>query len=54
MGLGLFVLLSLELREMFGMLRLDPETMLVLLTMTRIPGRFYRTGTVVGPCFVDD
>ena len=36
------------------MLRLDPETVLILLTTTRIPGRFYRTGTVVGPCSVDD
>ena len=39
---------------LFGMLRLDPETVLVLLTTTRIPGRIYRTGTVVGPCSVDD
>ena len=36
------------------MLRLDPETVLILLTTTRIQGRFYRTGTVVGPCSVDD
>ena len=36
------------------MLLLDPETVLILLTKTRIPGRFYRTGTVVGPCSVDD
>ena len=38
----------------FGILRLDPETVLILLTTTRIPDRFYRTGTVVGPCPVDD
>ena len=38
----------------FGMLRLDPKTVLTLLTTTRIPGRFYRTGTVVGPRNVDD
>ena len=36
------------------MLRLDPETMLILLITTRIPGRFYLTGTVAGPCSVDD
>ena len=36
------------------MLRLDPETVLILLTMTRIPAKFYRTVTVNGPCFVDD
>ena len=36
------------------MLRLDPETELILLTTTRIPGRFYRTESVVGPCSVDD
>ena len=40
--------------SVFGMLRLDPETVLILLTTTRIPGQFYRTGTVVGPCSVDD
>ena len=27
------------------MLRPDPETVLILLTTTRIPGRFYRAGT---------
>ena len=30
---------------LFGMLRLDPETVPILLTTTRIPGRFYQTGT---------
>ena len=39
---------------MFGMLLLDPETVLILLTTTRTQGRFYLTGTVVGPCSVDD
>ena len=29
----------------FGMLRLDPETVLILLTTTRIPGQSYRTVT---------
>ena len=43
-----------ETERVFGMLRLDPETVLILLTTTRIPGRFYRTGTVVGPCSVED
>ena len=37
-----------------GVLLLDPKTVLIILTTTRIPGRFYRTGTVVGPCSVDD
>ena len=36
------------------MLRLDPEMVLILLTTTRIPDLFYRTGTVVGPCSVND
>ena len=42
--------------SVFEMLRLDSETVLILLITTRIPGRFYRTGTrtVVGPCSVDD
>ena len=40
---------GLTVRPLFGMLRLDPETVLILLSATRIPGRFYRTGTEVGP-----
>ena len=31
-----------------------PETVLILSPTTRTPGRFYRTGAVVGPCSVDD
>ena len=45
---------TIRSRPLFGMLRLDPETVLILLTTTRIPGRFYRIGTVVGPCSVND
>ena len=38
-------------RVLFGMLWIDPETVLDPMPTTRMPGRFYRTGTVVGPCW---
>ena len=36
-----------RLYQVFGMLRIDPKTMLVILTVTRIPDRISRPATVM-------
>ena len=43
-----YVIIQNQLRDhrgVFGMLCIDPETGLIPLTVTRIPGLFYWTGT---------